>query len=506
MTHTELQYLLSRVKSEEKGTSDVKGTFLALQSGAAILDIGATQDLIGEAALSALEQVLASKGLKPVEVPAPGGAPTGIGGAATVKKAVLVPISLGGVPGTVHFVVISENVPPLLSVGLLEHLGATMCLTTNTVEFKTIGVKQPMRKESSGHRTIPLVEWGGGFFPVPDEARKKFGLARDAFMLKGKDSSAYAKQKSEKPRVPDVSYVEEASDHSAETCQVSTGESADQSVSRSRCSVPPHELRTRSTSPPSADLGPMCQRTNSIASGSSLSLHLHDGDRAWRKGVAEMASAGKSDVLHVGGHPRDVHSTCPGGERPEVVQIGKEEVPGGRCSDSWTVPTRGQTHQPGQSVRQLAGVRKLRSADQLRPEGQTASEGQGSGLIKHLPDTSDDVQAVNTSTSGNRHETSDRKPRKYVKWDFGDCQRATDDGHGLPADEPHYGRADARSESDGLHVDEPDGAAQLRQPISGGDLRLGGQDDGRALPDERRRGRDGRESNLQDAPPAGLRG
>ena len=65
-------------------------SFLTLQSRAAILDIGATQDLIGEPALRALSQTLAKAGLQYVEIPTPpGGAPTGIGGAARVKKAVL---------------------------------------------------------------------------------------------------------------------------------------------------------------------------------------------------------------------------------------------------------------------------------------------------------------------------------------------------------------------------------------------------------------------------------
>ena len=73
--------------------------FLSIPPGMAILDIGATQDIIGKAALSALECELAGKGLKTVEIPAPAAAPTGIGGQARVEKAILMPIALGGVPG-----------------------------------------------------------------------------------------------------------------------------------------------------------------------------------------------------------------------------------------------------------------------------------------------------------------------------------------------------------------------------------------------------------------------
>ena len=97
-------------------------------------------------------------------------------------------------PKVVNFVVLEENIPPLLSVGLLEHLGVSLDLVTNEVHFKKIGVSRQMRKESSGHRTIPLVERDGAHFPVPKEARERFGLPDDAFMLKPETSSAYGKQ------------------------------------------------------------------------------------------------------------------------------------------------------------------------------------------------------------------------------------------------------------------------------------------------------------------------
>ncbi|CAE7917463.1 unnamed protein product, partial [Symbiodinium sp. KB8] len=197
LTSSEWRQIVSAAKSVTDIEVPEMLTFLTLKSGTAILDIGATQDLIGECALSALSHVLAKAGLKYIEVPVDSqGPPTGIGGAATVTRAVLVPISPGGVPGVVHFTVIKENVPPLLSVGLLEHLGATLDLVSNEVHFQSINVVQPMQKEASGHRTIPLVEWDGSCFPVPKEARERFGLSEDSFMLtsKSKLSSAYAKQ------------------------------------------------------------------------------------------------------------------------------------------------------------------------------------------------------------------------------------------------------------------------------------------------------------------------
>ena len=58
-----------------------------------ILDIGATQDIIGLPALQALEDELARSGLQALEVPTTSTAPSGIGGSAKVSKTVLVPIS-----------------------------------------------------------------------------------------------------------------------------------------------------------------------------------------------------------------------------------------------------------------------------------------------------------------------------------------------------------------------------------------------------------------------------
>ena len=495
VTMAELHKILSQVKNEEKDMIEQKGTFLALQSGAAILDIGATQDLIGEVALGALEQVLASKGLKPVEVPAPGGAPTGIGGAATVKKAVLVPISFGGVPGTVHFVVIGENVPPLLSVGLLEHLGATMCLTTNTVEFKKIGVKQAMRKETSGHRTIPLVEWGGGFFPVPDEARKKFGLARDAFMLKGKDSSAYAKQKGEGPSVPEVSCIGKVSGHSSEHCQVMHLEPADPRVLSSCSHIPSHDFRARSMHSYPADLGPMCQRINSTTSGSGLALHQHDGDGARHSGGARMASASEPDVLHDGGHTHDVCPAYLGGKRPEVLEVREKEVLGGGCPDPRTMPPRRKTHQQGQPVRQLAGLRELRGEDQLCSEGTIQGEGE----------SSDHNIISGTSTSGTERQSASRKHVKCVRWDVGDRGGTASDGSGLPADEQHNGRVDAWPEPDDHNHDESARVTQLQPHVPGRDLRPGGESGDRDLLNEHRRGGDRRELVSSAGTPRGRR-
>ena len=91
--------------------------FLTLDGGEAVLDIGATQDLIGLSALEDLTKELKKVGLQPVRIDKPVTTPTGIGGSARALYAVLLPISPGGIPGILEMTVLEGNVPPLLSVG-----------------------------------------------------------------------------------------------------------------------------------------------------------------------------------------------------------------------------------------------------------------------------------------------------------------------------------------------------------------------------------------------------
>ena len=71
-------------------------SFLSLASGDAIVDIGATQDLIGKTAFEAMKYQLSLVGLQPIMVDVPVSVPLGIGGAAKVRGVALVPVSPGG--------------------------------------------------------------------------------------------------------------------------------------------------------------------------------------------------------------------------------------------------------------------------------------------------------------------------------------------------------------------------------------------------------------------------
>ena len=160
---------------------DANLSFLALPDGHAVIDPGASQDLIGLESFDRLMRVLAKNGLKPVklkEVPHPA---SGVGGDAKPLFNALVPCVLGGKPGIVKMTVVQENIPQLLSVGLLEHAGAVIDVAQNRIDFKNLGSSVDMIRLWSGHRIIDVASWSGKSFPVPDQLKTEYQLQSGAF-------------------------------------------------------------------------------------------------------------------------------------------------------------------------------------------------------------------------------------------------------------------------------------------------------------------------------------
>lgn len=91
--------------------------FLAVPPGFAIVDPGAARDLIGAKAFSLLKD-------KPIILDEKPPSASGIGGSASRIFSALTPVFLGGHPGLVKLVVLADDVPQLLSIGLLEHTHA----------------------------------------------------------------------------------------------------------------------------------------------------------------------------------------------------------------------------------------------------------------------------------------------------------------------------------------------------------------------------------------------
>ena len=83
--------------------------------------------------------------------------------------------------GVIKLAVVQEDVPQLLSIGLLEHGGAIIDTNDNKITFAKFGKEQLMTKQSTGHRTIDITRWPGGVFPVPEQLTRELGIQPGAF-------------------------------------------------------------------------------------------------------------------------------------------------------------------------------------------------------------------------------------------------------------------------------------------------------------------------------------
>ena len=154
--------------------------YLTIPACCAIVDPGASQDLIGKNAFEKLTVELAKTGLKPVildESPAPA---AGVGGQAKPLYSALTPCFLGTHPGIVKLTVIEEDVPHLLSIGLLEHAKAIIDVDKDEIQFRAFDKSAPMTRLESGHRLLNVVR-GAGPFEIPAQVLEEHGLTPDSF-------------------------------------------------------------------------------------------------------------------------------------------------------------------------------------------------------------------------------------------------------------------------------------------------------------------------------------
>ena len=156
---------------------------MTLPPGHAIVDPGAARDLIGEPSFRRLVDKLKAIGLQPVVLDSKPDSASGIGGQATPLFEALVPCFLGKQPGIIKLIVLQEDVPQLLSIGLLEHAKAVIDTADNTIYFKAFNCEATMERLSSGHRVLDVAAWDGGKFEVPRQVLERFDLAPDAFEL-----------------------------------------------------------------------------------------------------------------------------------------------------------------------------------------------------------------------------------------------------------------------------------------------------------------------------------
>ena len=166
-------------------------SFLELDPGQAIVDPGASQDLIGLHSYNKPQQKLAEVGLKTIKLKEAPAKASGVGGAAKTLFMALAPCVLGGQPGVIKLTVVDGDVPQLLSIGLLEYGQAIIDTGADKIDFKKFNTSAKMTRLPSGHRTLDVIEWGGSKFPIPSSLAETFGLKEGDFNLPSSDRRAY---------------------------------------------------------------------------------------------------------------------------------------------------------------------------------------------------------------------------------------------------------------------------------------------------------------------------
>ena len=167
-------------------------SFLELPPGFAVIDPGASQDLIGKKAFERLTDKLKDHGLQPVILPGDPPPASGIGGQARPLFCALTPCFLGGKPGVVKLTVLDEDIPHLISIGLLEFSKAIIDTDDNTIFFKAFNRKADMTRLESGHRIMDVGSpHGAKSLDVPSQILEEFGLKPGAFNLESSSDEAY---------------------------------------------------------------------------------------------------------------------------------------------------------------------------------------------------------------------------------------------------------------------------------------------------------------------------
>ena len=92
--------------------------FLELSPGEAIVDPGASQDLVGLRSFEKLQAKLKENGLRTIKLQETPSKASGVGGVAKTLFMALAPCILGGQPGVIKLTVVEDDIPQLLSIGL----------------------------------------------------------------------------------------------------------------------------------------------------------------------------------------------------------------------------------------------------------------------------------------------------------------------------------------------------------------------------------------------------
>eukprot|EP00971_Amphidinium_carterae_P351516 6492149-Amphidinium_carterae.1 len=187
--------------------------FLTLPAGTAIVDSAAGQDLIGKPTYDRLCEIWAHHNIKPLRLEKRPQAAAGVGGKAHPLFQALIPLAFPGADiGFVEVTVVDADLPHLLSVGLLTHLGAIINLAENTLELRAMNKVLPMTRTPGGHCYVEVANWSGSE-PIVMSARaaQGYGVSPDALQMKAVHHAASeSESRTNQVRVKAASAVQRA--------------------------------------------------------------------------------------------------------------------------------------------------------------------------------------------------------------------------------------------------------------------------------------------------------
>ena len=145
-------------------------TFVTLGPGEVLWDTGAQEGLVGKQQLDKWCKLLAEHGLQVEWSKEKPESASGIGGVTQPIGVVYVPVGLAGCNGIIRFTVVEHDVPPLLPVGTMRTLQASLDLTDDgdKVIFRQFGGKSSLRTLQSEHTVIRADQFDPDGWQLPE--------------------------------------------------------------------------------------------------------------------------------------------------------------------------------------------------------------------------------------------------------------------------------------------------------------------------------------------------
>ena len=166
-TTTELETKSKYIAAEFTGLSFV---FLAVHEdqGTALVDTAAQHGLVGRETLEQHDTLLQERfGLRVQWSHEAGGSVRGVCGKEESTSIAYVPIGLGGKSGVLRVQVVPGTIPFLIPAYFLSNVGAVIDMEHAVIWYTKLATSQNMRRLSSGHVSVSIIDFGKNGFNVP---------------------------------------------------------------------------------------------------------------------------------------------------------------------------------------------------------------------------------------------------------------------------------------------------------------------------------------------------